>query len=335
MKRLIYPTYIICFLIFSLGLAELFYRYQVVDLYSSELRTLNSCYQKSDGKNIVVMGDSFSVSPDSWVEYLRKNMLDYAVINAGITGSGILQILAEAPRRFKEYRPEIFIYQIYVGNDLYDIRKPINWKTLSLTRNLYHFLGNHFQFLTYLNYRLGQLFSGISRKPTILEKPKAVTSKDGFIKENYAWRVRLMMEAEPALIDDTIMVKGERAQDYLQLLCKLNKLLTYLPKDCRIYFLVIPHCCQVSYYYLNNIVSLGATFTDRAKILDDENPFISQLKINFPKVIVLNPLPVFKQQEMKWHLYYNNDEHLSTQGQMVLGEFVHEKLNECVEFSGR
>ncbi len=69
--------------------------------------------------------------------------------------------------------------QIYVGNDLFDITYPTNWKTLSLIQK--YCIGeasNNFRSLAFINYRLGQvnaraLATGLSALPA----PKSVYRK--------------------------------------------------------------------------------------------------------------------------------------------------------------
>ena len=53
----------------------------------------------SEQNKILVCGDSFSASPVSYVSVLRDSLSSYAVINAGIPGTGIRQHAPVLPGR--------------------------------------------------------------------------------------------------------------------------------------------------------------------------------------------------------------------------------------------
>ena len=122
----------------SLGLAllvlEWLYRLQLVDTYRPELHTFNSPQGPApDGKpTLLVMGDSFTAGRTSYAGILQDTLREWRVINAAVSGTGVLQALYMAPNRFAQFHPSIFLYQVYVGNDLFDIRYPLNWRTISL-----------------------------------------------------------------------------------------------------------------------------------------------------------------------------------------------------------
>ena len=61
-----------------------------------------------------------------------------------------------APQRFAQFHPSIFLYQVYVGNDLFDIRYPTNWRTISRCEMC---IGSSptIRIIGYLNYRLRQV----------------------------------------------------------------------------------------------------------------------------------------------------------------------------------
>ena len=147
----------------SLGLAllvlEWLYRLQLVDTYRPELHTFNPPQGLApDAKpTLLVMGDSFTAGRTSYAGILQDTLREWRVINAAVSGTGVLQALYMAPNRFAQFHPSIFLYQVYVGNDLFDIRYPLNWRTISLVRNVYWFLANHLRVIGYLNYRLRQV----------------------------------------------------------------------------------------------------------------------------------------------------------------------------------
>src|SRR4029453_4164046 len=106
---------------------------------------------------LLVMGDSFTASRTSYAGILQDTLQEGETINAAVSGTGVLQALYMAPKRFAQFHPAIFLYQVYVGNDLFDIHYPLNWRTTSPGRNIYFFLANHLRVVGYLNYRLRQV----------------------------------------------------------------------------------------------------------------------------------------------------------------------------------
>src|SRR5215470_6968422 len=135
------------------------YRAQIVDTYRPELQAFNPAQVLVDNgrPTLLLMGDSFTAGRTSYAGLLQETLQEWRVINAAVSGTGVLQTLYMAPHRFAHFHPRIFVYQVYVGNDLFDIRYPTNWRTISPLRNLYWLLANHLRVIGYLNYRLGHL----------------------------------------------------------------------------------------------------------------------------------------------------------------------------------
>src|SRR5215831_19949144 len=221
----------------SLGLAllilEWLYRFQIVDTYRPELHTFNppQLLAPDNRPTLLVMGDSFTAGRTSYAGILQDTLQEWRVINAAVSGTGVLQALYMAPQRFAQFHPTIFLYQIYVGNDLFDIRYPMNWRTISPLRNLYWLLANHLRVIGYLNYRLGHL-----RAMPAVSQPRALSARDTtaavaaaentevFAVEHYDARVKTYIRAEPALVEDSILVQHSRQQDYAVFLAQLEKL---------------------------------------------------------------------------------------------------------------
>lgn len=156
-------VFVVMYLVGSAVLAllafEILYRIQVVDTYAPELRAYDpgSDLRNDDGRpTILLMGDSFTAGTESFPAILRRDLPGARIINAGIPGTGIIETAIVAAERFRRFRPAVFVYQIYVGNDLFNITYPVNWHKLSVTRNLYWMLAQRFRSISYLNYRLGQ-----------------------------------------------------------------------------------------------------------------------------------------------------------------------------------
>jgi len=210
----------------SLGLAllvlEWVYRAQLVDTYRPELHTFNPGQGSVQaGKPaLLVMGDSFTAGRTSYAGILQDTLQEWRVINAAVSGTGVLQALDMAPHRFAQFHPAIFLYQAYVGNDLFDIRHPINWRTTSPGRNIYWFLANHLRVVGYLNYRLRQVKERLTSRQrqalSLRVATAAISTVDpttAFAVEHYDARMKIYLGAEPSLLEDSILVQGSRRHD--------------------------------------------------------------------------------------------------------------------------
>ncbi|MFQ5964399.1 MAG: hypothetical protein ACE5KZ_08960 [Candidatus Scalinduaceae bacterium] len=284
-------------------------------------------------KNILIMGDSFTAGQESYPYIMQRNLRNYRIINSGLSGTGAIQASIIAPKRFKKFKPSIFIYQIYVGNDLFDITYPVNWRTLSFSRNMYWKASNYFRSISFLNYRLGQISAGKGNKNR--EKLKQVYSHNidnHFSAGEYNKRERLYIKAEPLILENHILVKGKRKKDFYVLLQKLEELVSYCKRgECEAYILVIPHACQVNECYLENMTHIGSIFNYPKQILKNEYPFIKKIREIFKlnsDVHVLNPIRVLKDKENENKpMYYHNDGHLNQYGQKVIADFVIDQIN--------
>jgi hypothetical protein len=223
-----------------------------------------------------------------------------------------------------------------VGNDLLDIRYPLNWAELSVWRNLYWLTANHLRSISYVNYRLGQIVQSDHRGTwqTLGSKAGpdlAARANESFSVEKYDGRVKLYLNADPSLVEDSIFVKGRRGPDYESFLGSLRRLLAYCkPELCQAYLVVIPHVSQVDERYLSYMRQLGATFTEPGRLRAPEYPFVTGIESTFntwSHVHVLNPLPVLKEINDKTPVYFANDEHLNPVGQATIAEFLVQKLD--------
>jgi hypothetical protein len=334
------PVYIILVIIFSLLTLEFVYRFQIIDTYAPELRSYNSeeeLVELKNRKTILVMGDSFTAAENSYVNILKKNLPKYRIINSGITGTGIIEATIVAPSRFKKFNPSIFIYQVYVGNDLFDITHPSNWEKISLLRSVYWKMSDSFKSLVFLNYRLGQKFFYINKLITGTIKDNNKLSKPGiyenemFSVEKYQARIPIMLRAEPNLFENQIMVKDSRKKDFEIFQRKLEKLTSYCkPNQCKAFVLIIPHCCQINRKYIKNMMALGAEFHDKNEILKNNYPFFEETRENLkdnPNVVVLNPIQLLKDLEMhNKSMYFQNDEHLTADGQEAIAKYIIDEM---------
>lgn len=315
---------IIISFILTILLSNFIYLAGYIDFYKAELLTYNSTIDLSEHneKNtILIMGDSFTAANSSYPNILRNILHDYRIINSGISGSGIIQASIIAKKRIHKFKPDIFIYQIYVGNDLVDITYPTNWKRISFMRNIYWFASNHIRVISYLNYKLAQLTTPNEsyHKYTLNKYYKSeIFSVDKFTK-----RERIYNIADDKLVENSILLKGSRKNDFKLLSSKLAKIFKLSPVYCKNYILVIPHASQINSVYLNRTIKIGAKFSERDKLFEEEYPFIKKINELFPETIVLNPLVLFRNAEANGvKVYFANDGHLNNNGQKILADFI-------------
>ena len=316
------------------------YRAQLLDTYRPELHALNPVPLLADDRRptLLVMGDSFTAERTSYAGILQETFQEWRVINAAVSGTGVLQALYMAPHRFAQFHPTIFLYQVYVGNDLFDVRYPTNWHTISLGRNIYWFLANHLRVASYLNYRLRQrIGTSTSSLPPALSLgvtpavAAAAVPTAAFTVEHYDARVKIYLRAEPSLLEDSILVQNHRRQDYAIFLARVEKLLAYCkPEVCRAYVLVMPHVCQVDEAYLAHMRQLGAHFTTPAALRLSDYPFLVGLREHFaawPQVHIVNPLPTLREAVAQQAVYHTHDEHLNAAGQHALAAWLVRQLS--------
>lgn len=312
----------------GLILIESAYRLQVVDFYRSELIAFNSdadLHDSSQKPTLLVFGDSFSVWNESYVNGLRSRLPCLRIINSSISGSGIVQASLIAKSRIQRFQPSMLMVQIYVGNDLFDITYPTNWKSLSLFRNLYWGTSNCFRSLAFLNYRLGQVNArAMATGYRPYQPPKSVyRSNEEFSPDKFQNDETLYLRADPRLIEKEVLLLDDRVKDFDFLVKKLQWLASIKAPTCTLYLLVIPHSCQVNQTYLDRTKRLGAKFENQTLVEQNDYPFVQQLRQRVKDAVVIDPLRVFKDAEKSGiPLYWPNDIHLNPNGNEVLANYV-------------
>lgn len=305
-------------LLLLLVVMEVVYRNQWVDTYKGALEGLNGAETLNKaGRTVLVMGDSFSAGAEGWVDELRERMPEFRIVNAAVAGTGVVQASILAPRRFETFKPDILVYQIYAGNDLVDYRYPIAWSRVGVMRNLYWWVAHRFRSVAWLNAVLGQ-----SGGPSPAELRPVYES--AFAVERYSGREKLLLEADPGLIEHQCMLSGGREKDMEGYLRRLGEVLTLCEEYGTVpYLLVLPHCAQVSEVYEKNMVAMGAEFSS-AWSREVDYPFLSMIAgYTQGRAQVLNPLPMLQaEEEVGKRLFYPNDPHLNAEGQRLLGEWI-------------
>ncbi|MCB0685489.1 MAG: hypothetical protein KDC53_03155 [Saprospiraceae bacterium] len=316
--------YIVFVITSALIILEVIYRNYFLDFYRSEFNGLNSTYlikNETPKPTILALGDSFTADPRGYVQILRDSLPNQRVINGGIPGTCIKETDIVAPSRIKKFNPRILIYQIYVGNDLLEFNHRINSGKISLLRRSYWFLSDRLYFLSYLNFRLRIFRELLHADLENGEKPKET---DSYSPDQYSQRTKLLFEADPNFLENTILVKNSRQGDMSAFLRKLNNLVEAIPKDCSIYILVIPHCAQIDTTYLQRMQQLGAIFLTPKADLEENYPFYVQLKSSIQRdnLYFINALPFLRDANQEKRVFYENDPHLNDHGQTVVGKYL-------------
>jgi hypothetical protein len=233
-------------------LLEAAYRFAMFDPYGPELRAYNSVEDlatKIPARTVLVMGDSMTAGARSYPALMRGAIPDLRVINAGIPGSGILQANIVAAKRFREFDPDVFLYQITVGNDLLNLRYPIHWRKVSFARNVYWSVVHRLRLIEYLNYRSGQLAFSIRHREFLRDRaaggppePRSCGyDPDEFDPLEYTKRIRIYFQADPGYLEDQVLVRASRERDFERLLDGLQRLLRHCdPESCRSFLLLVP-----------------------------------------------------------------------------------------------
>lgn len=298
----------------TLCILEISYRYQWIDFYATEWKALNKSISKDRTKKVLVFGDSFSADSNSWVAKL--NSLDQSTLyyNAALPGVGVETFRLISKNRISETKPSRVIIQLYVGNDLFDIEKPINWGELSIARNLFWLVGQRFRVLNFINYRAGQF--------TLESNSKSGKTDDSFSIEKYAARTKLYILADENYPASMVNLTGNNKHLFKELISGIKEIKNQLPSNTKLTLLVIPHCVQVHGSYRSNYKQLGALVNELDQF---KSKWVNNLKNNGFEVI--DPLFEFQRVENTGKsLYYKNDPHLNHQGQKVLAKFVQNSL---------
>ena len=307
------------------GLFEIVYRYYLIDFYSAEYNYLNSStLNKECKKKILVFGDSFTASPNSYIKILNDSFNQTCLINSGIPGIGAQEINCFASKRINKVNPDLVIVQVYVGNDLLDIKKPMNWNSNSILRNTYWLLSEKLFILRLLNYKLGQAKSLLGKEV----ETDFLKSDIPFSENKMSKREKILIQADPNYYEKSINLNSEfqqRFETFKNELKQINE--TCKKRNIPLVLLIIPASCQISNFYKNNLIECGARFNEN-NTCNPEYPFQHQLEQEFKNQYykVLNPLPYFqKSDSLGKRIYYENDLHLNDKGQLLLSEYL--KLN--------
>jgi hypothetical protein len=311
-------TYTFIVALISLCSLELCFRYQIFDFYKSELYGLNPDLEQNPKNEVVlIIGDSFSAHPDGYVKHLRNSFPKYNFINSSIPGTGIKQHELIIQNRIMQFKPKHVIYQFYVGNDFTDLKHPVNFKELTISRNIFWLLSENFLVLKYINLKLGSF--------TAPNQPAIKLRNELFSIKNYHQRVKTYFKGDRNHLDNTIQMKGEQQEIYQQWKKRFINMSQSIPDSVPVTLLLIPSCAQVSSIYKDQMEQIGATLSENT--LNINYLLHSKMKQDFSNITILNPLETFQLLEQKGKkLYYNNNPHLNLEGQKYLGDYLIKNL---------
>lgn len=322
-------AYVLFVLVSSAGLLELIYRRQWMDFYQPEWKGLNpEALRKGTKPDILVAGDSFTATDSGYVQLLRDSLPGYDVLNAAVPGTGIVQARYILRRRIQQVKPSVFIYQVYTGNDLFDIRHPHSGK-ISLMRSAYWWIADRWRILPFINYRMAGIRYRYYDDAGGQYKAKLV---EAFSPQHYSRRERFNFTAEPSLIENSLYLESGRHRDMLRWKHIFRSMNRLLPADCKKYLLVLPHCAQVSPLYRERMEQTGARFSHHPET-DTDYPMYAALQEAAWEsgFILINPLQSMRRAEAEGSaLYYANDPHLNPRGQQLVGREVYHQLQHDV-----
>lgn len=322
-------------LVAAVAAVEVGYRLQWLDPHGGEFEAFNPVLQgrRPGLKTVLALGDSFTAGTASWPARLDRLMgPDWRVVNAGIGGSTITQAVVIGRRRAAQFRPDLVIYQTYVGNDLQDLRHPREAATISPLRRVYWWLGDHGLFAPwYLNHRAVGLRSLVAAGNTAREW----TDGEPFSPGRFSPRERRLTAVDPTGVERQVLVRGpDMEQAWRRYAAGLDDLAAL----CREYraplvVVVVPHCVEVAAIYREHFAALGARWSDAAALEAEPSPFVRRLRAavgNFePPPVVIDALPAIRQAEADHHpMYFTNDSHLTADGQEVLADAIDRGLED-------
>lgn len=302
----------------TLLLFELCYRYHVIDFYHAPWVALNPTENNSPEADLLVFGDSFSAKTDGYINLLRKRFPNKKIWNAAVSGIGIKQVNLFAAERIEQTKPKAILYQVYVGNDLLDVKNLTNWNKLSFTRNLYWAASDAFTSLRYLNQQLVVFRKDHRMIPAGLDKPFAI--------EQYDKRSLMFTQADEAYLFKTVTITDDFLTRYHTWKKEMDQFIKTIPSGTTLYISFIPHCAQLNTYYLNNQLVMGNAVADTSVFFQEQYPFIKQAIHDFKNdsaIVFFNPLAALRKADTEaYRLYYENDPHFNKNGHRAFADYL-------------
>lgn len=316
----------LCLLLFlTISLFELVFRFYLIDFYKNTFIALNGQeILKTKKVDFLIFGDSFSALKNGYVDHLKTTFPDKTFINLSIPGIGIKQVNGYAETKIKTYNPDVIIYQVYVGNDLLDVKNLSNWSELSFSRNLYWQFSNYYLSLRYLNQNLLLFKRNLSIKDLNLDK--------AFSSNLYNEREKLLLKADNQYLEKSITLNADFKTRYHNWKNKLACFIENIPKDKKVYIIFVPHCAQINTFYFDNMLKIGANFSSQNEIINANYSFFENAKNdfkNYKNVSFFNPINYLQEKDKEnYRLYYENDPHFNKNGQKELANYISTIINQ-------
>lgn len=300
---------------------EICYRNYWLDFYGKDFSYLNQLENKSKD-NVLIFGDSFSAQQQSYVNQWRELDTTRTIYNLSLPGTypGISKYYA--PYYIKKLKPKLVICQLYLGNDLIDASYPINWSKLSMLRNVYWSIANHFHFLRFINYRLATISSQLNTdfNEKLLSNNSAISE---FSVENYSPRTKMLIHSNPNYLNETYYLNSTSSRKSLsEIINDLKEIKALTEPHSEFKILVIPHAVSVSNRYRSQYIELGLhEFTPSSNY-----PIINELLSEFGESTIIDSHGALISLENNGHhVFYENDDHLNKTGhagvtQLILNE---------------
>ena len=302
-------------------LFELCFRLYLIDFYGNEFKYLNANFKDRGGdKNLTIVGDSFSAFEKGYGQLIYDSLANYNVRNYSVSGTSVREQYLFGKHHIKREKPDILVFQFYLGNDLFSWNHHSPKGDISFLRNSYWQVSEHLWSLNFINHRLAGL-----RAKNELIKPDSSWYKE-FNPEKFTKRALLYFKAEPNLVENAAYLKNGRSKDLKSYMNRMNQLFSHTDSKCKIYIVVVPHAAQVNKTYLERMKSLGAEFSSEFQTGQEQYPLFDQMVKFFSddkRIHLLNPISILKESEDRGQaVYYKNDSHLTLEGQKVLGRFL-------------
>ncbi|MCE7992769.1 MAG: SGNH/GDSL hydrolase family protein [Roseivirga sp.] len=309
-------------------LFEVSFRLYIIDFYGGDFEYLNSNFEQQEGRrDVLVIGDSFSAHKRGYVQLISDSLSDFNVRNASISGTSIREQFLFGRRHIKKQDPDILVFQFYTGNDLFSWSHPAEMKGISSPREVYWKLSEYLWSLSFINYSLAALKTNDTS-----QGERAEFVSHAFAPEKYTMRDKIYFKAEPGLVENAAMLTEGRAGDLKSYMKRMEKLFGFAGENSEIFIVIIPHCAQVNDLYLERMKLIGAQFSEDFKPGLASYPLQAEMEDFFSRdkrVRILDPLLNLKTMEENGRsVYFNNDSHLNTFGQRLIGKWLLKEINQ-------
>jgi hypothetical protein len=322
----------VALLALGLGLAELLVRTAALDFYEPELRagTPTADLAPSARPTLIALGDSFTANPEGWVARLREGLGPRRrVIGSGVSGFTSRQLRRIAPGRIARFGPRVVAVQLYAGNDLLELRHPVDPRRGGLARSFFWSLSDlGLELPGLLNYRAGQLVDAFRRRRGDAPLPpggRATLEALPFDPALYTARDRELLALDPWVVERQLRLTGGMDRAFAAYAADLRTLLAVCRElHAAAVVFVVPHAVEVAPAYQERFAALGARFEAPEALAAPESPFglaVRRVVAAAPGAAFLDVKPALREAESRGRpVYRNNDSHFSAEGDRAVAD---------------